>query len=117
MYPTSPYLQKYKSLVEGADQQVYQRIFYDGERIANHKRSRKAGAYTTIGTHMPSAPQAYNDLNHDSFARLAVGIGSYAVSYIRGLIVQYDYPEIGYKQAQGILALAKQYSAERARES
>src|SRR5690625_6021725 len=86
MYPTSPYLQKYKSLVEGADQQVYQRIFYDGERIAHHKRSRKAGAYTTIGTHMPSAHQAYNDWNPDSFARRAGGIGSYAESYIRRLI-------------------------------
>src|SRR5690625_7945312 len=62
---------------------------------------------------MPSAHQAYNDWNPDSFARRAGGIGSYAESYIRRLIAQYDYPEIGYKQAQGILALAKQYSPER----
>jgi len=88
-------------------------IFYDGERIAHHKRSHSAGKYTTIGTHMPSAHQAYNDWNPDRFARRAAHIGPYAESYIRRLIAQYDYPEIGYKQAQGILALAKQYAPER----
>ena len=88
-------------------------IFHDWERIAHHKRNRNAGTYTTIGTHMPSAHQAYNDWNPDRFARRAGRIGSYAESYIRRLIAQYDYPEIGYKQAQGILALAKQYSPER----
>lgn len=88
-------------------------IFYDGERIAHHKRSQSAGKYTTLGTHMPSAHQAYSDWNPDKFARRAARIGPYTESYIRRLIAQYDYPEIGYKQAQGILALAKQYSPER----
>jgi len=88
-------------------------VFYDGERIAHHKRSRTAGKYTTIGAHMPSTHQVYNDWNPDWFARRAARIGPYAESYIRRLIAQYDYPEIGYKQAQGILALAKQYPAER----
>ncbi|WP_170864490.1 IS21 family transposase [Fodinibius roseus] len=88
-------------------------VFYDGERIAHHKRSRTAGKYTTIGTHMPSTHQVYNDWNPDWFAQRAARIGPYAKSYIRRLIAQYDYPEIGYKQAQGILALTKTYPAER----
>jgi len=88
-------------------------IFYGGERIAHHRRSRIAGRYTTIGTHMPSTHQAYNDWNPDWFAKRAARIGPYAESYIRRLIAQYDYPEIGYKQAQGILALTKQYPPDR----
>lgn len=88
-------------------------VFYGGERIAHHRRSRTAGRYTTIGAHMPSTHQAYNDWNPDWFARRAARIGPYAQSYIQRLIAQYDYPEIGYKQAQGILALSKQYPAER----
>lgn len=88
-------------------------IFYSGERIAHHRRSRTAGKYTTIGTHMPSAHQVYNDWNPGWFARRAARIGPFAERYIRRLIDQYDYPEIGYKQAQGILALAKQYSPDR----
>lgn len=88
-------------------------IFYGGERIAHHKRSRTAGKYTTIGTHMPSTHQVYNDWNPGWFASRAARIGPYAESYIRRLIAQYDYPEIGYKQAQGILALIKTYPPER----
>lgn len=88
-------------------------VFYNRERIAHHKRSRAAGTYTTIGTHMPSTHQAYSDWNPDTFARRAGRIGPYTQRYIQRLIAQYDYPEIGYKQAQGILALAKQYLPER----
>jgi hypothetical protein len=62
---------------------------------------------------MPSAHQVYNDWNPDWFDRRAAHIGSYCQRYIGRLIDQYDYPEIGYKQAQGILALAKQYSPKR----
>ena len=88
-------------------------VFYGGERIAHHPRSRTAGRYTTIGTHMPSSHQAYNDWNPGWFAKRAIAIGPYTQRYIRRLIDQYDYPEIGYKQAQGILALTKQYPPER----
>ena len=88
-------------------------IFYGGERIAHHNRSRTAGRYTTIGAHMPSTHQVYNDWNPEWFARRAAHIGPYAQSYIRRLIDQYDYPEIGYKQAQGILALTKTYPPDR----
>src|SRR5699024_3261047 len=88
-------------------------IFYGGERIATHPRSRVAGTYTTTRTHMPSTHQVYNDWNPGWFAKRAARIGPYVESYIRRLIAQYAYPEIGYKQAQGILALAKTYPPER----
>lgn len=88
-------------------------IFYHSERIAHHKRSRTPGKYTTTGTHMPSAHQVYNDWNPDWFDRRAARIGPCCQRYIGRLIDQYDYPEIGYKQAQGILALAKPYSPKR----
>lgn len=97
--------------VQYTDQVV--EVFYNSERIAHHKRSHSAGTYTTIGTHMPSAHQVYNDWNPEWFARRAGVIGTHCREYIRRLIGQYDYPEVGYKQAQGILALAKQYSPER----
>ena len=88
-------------------------IFYGGERIAHHTRSRTHGAYTTVGDHMPSAHQAYSNWNPDRFARQAAQIGPYTKSYILRLIDQYSYPEIGYKQAQGILAMTKHYPPQR----
>jgi len=88
-------------------------VFYGGERIAHHPRSRTCGAYTTIGAHMPPAHQAYVNWNPEGFAKRAARIGPYTKSYIRRLMGQYTYPEIAYKQAQGILALTKFYPSER----
>jgi len=88
-------------------------IFYQSERIASHPRSYRAGHYTTTATHMPSTHQAYSDWNPEKFVQRAATVGPYAERYIRQLIEQYDYPEIGYKQAQGILAFTKSYSSDR----
>ena len=88
-------------------------IFYQGERIAVHRRSYTPGHYTTVASHMPSTHQAYNDWNPEWFARRAAKVGPYTQRYIQRLIGQYDYPELGYKQAQGILALVTYYPPER----
>ena len=88
-------------------------IFYNHQRIARHQRSYKAGRYTTVADHMPSTHRAYMDWNPDMFEQKAALIGPHTKEYITRLIGQYDYPEIGYKQAQGILSFARLYSAHR----
>lgn len=88
-------------------------IFYNNERIAAHQRSHNQGRYTTVSDHMPSTHRAYSDWNPERFTRQAGRIGPYTKSYIKRLIAQYDYPEIGYKQAQGILTFARHYGQER----
>lgn len=88
-------------------------IFYNHQRIAPHQRSYKAGRYTTVADHMPSTHRAYMDWNPDMFEHKAALIGPHTKEYITRLIGQYDYPEIGYKQAQGILSFARLYSAHR----
>jgi len=88
-------------------------IFFDGERIAHHRRSIKAGHYTTVADHMPSTHQAYSSWNPGWFDKLAERIGPHTRGYISRLMGQYTYPEIGYKQAQGILSLAKQVGSDR----
>jgi len=62
---------------------------------------------------MPSAHQAYSEWSLEYFVKRAQYIGPDTVAYIERLILQYNYPEKGYKQAQGILAFKKQYGAER----
>ena len=47
------------------------------------------------------------------FAKRAAAISAQVEQYVTKLIGQYAYPEIGYKQAQGILSLAKAYGNER----
>jgi transposase len=88
-------------------------VFFNGERIAHHKRSFKPGHYTTVSDHLPSTHQAFNSWNPEWFARRAADIGPNTQKYIARLIGQYAYPELGYKQAAGILNLAKQAGSQR----
>jgi len=88
-------------------------ILYNHQRIALHKRSYKAGHYTTTAAHMPSTHQAYGQWSPDYFEEKAAQVGASTLAYVQRLLSQYSYPEIGYKQSQGILSLARQYSAAR----
>ncbi|QIH35978.1 transposase [Sphingobacterium sp. DR205] len=88
-------------------------VFYNFQRIAKHQRSFRPGNYATIGDHMPSSHQVYNQWNPIYFEQRAAIVGPYAQEYIRKLIGQYNYPELGYKQAQGILSFVKTYGTSR----
>ena len=85
-------------------------IFYNYDRIATHKRCYKPGIYTTIKEHMPEGTQFYSKWNPAFFEDQAKRIGPSTLAYIHRLLTQYSYPEHGYKQSLGILAMAKQYS-------
>lgn len=88
-------------------------VFYNHDRIASHERSYKAGHYTTITDHMPSSHQAYGRWSPEYFQNRARGTGACTLAYIERLFSQYNYPEIAYKQSQGILSFEKTYSKER----
>ncbi|HMG14220.1 MAG TPA: IS21 family transposase [Saprospiraceae bacterium] len=88
-------------------------IFHNYDRIATHKRCHKPGIYTTINEHMPQGTQFYSRWNPAFFEDQAKRIGPGTEAYIHRMLTQYSYPEHGYKQSQGILAMAKLYSAQR----
>jgi len=88
-------------------------VYYQTERLASHLRSFKAGHYVTIPEHLSSQHQFYNDWNPDYFKKLAAPLGESVQDYVTALIDQAAYPEIGYKQCLGIIALAKTYSKQR----
>ena len=88
-------------------------VFYNFQRIAKHQRCFRPGNYATIADHMPSSHQVYNHWSPVYFEQRAQAVGPSAQQYIRQLIAQYSYPELGYKQAQGILALVKTHGATR----
>ena len=88
-------------------------IYYNSKRVASHHKSQGKGVYITNIKHMPSAHQAYSEWSLEYFVKRAQYIGPHTVAYIERLILQYNYPEKGYKQAQGILAFKKHYGSER----
>ncbi len=84
-------------------------IFYNHERLCTHKRDYRSGKYTSIKDHLSSSHQKYSEWSLSFFQRKAQHIGPQAVDYIGKLILQYDYPEKGYKQAMGIIHLSRLY--------
>jgi transposase len=88
-------------------------IFYNHERLCTHKRDKQPGKYSTHPDHPSSAHQAYGQWSLEFFQEKAEKIGPQAVNYITRLILQYSYPEIGYKQAMGIVQLTRLYDRER----
>ena len=99
--------------VEVQDKNDTVEVFYNFQRIAKHQRCFRPGNYATIADHMPSSHQVYNHWSPLYFEQRAQAVGPFTQQYIRQLIAQYSYPELGYKQAQGILALVKTHGATR----
>jgi transposase len=88
-------------------------IFYNHERLCTHKRDRLAGKYSTQKDHLTESHQAYSEWNLSFFQRKAEHIGPHTMTYITKLILQYAYPNIGFKQAMGIVQLTRLYKRER----
>lgn len=88
-------------------------IFYKQERVALHKRDTYPGKYTTNPDHLMSTHKAYSEWSLEFFQYQAKMIGPATFQYITELILQRNYPEIGYKQAYGIIQLAKSYTPQR----
>jgi transposase len=84
-------------------------IFYNHERLCTHKRDYQAGKYTTLGDHLSSTHQFHSEWSLPFFQQKAKYIGSHTHDYITKLILQYSYPEIGYKQAMGIIHFTRLY--------
>lgn len=84
-------------------------ICHNGQRIAKHARNYRGGHYTTVGEHMPSSHQVYSQWRPEYFLDRALRVGTHTRDYIERLIGQYSYPEIAYKQSQGILSFAAHY--------
>ena len=89
-------------------------VFYNHERLCTHKRERQQpGKYSTQKDHLSSTHKAYSEWDLSFFQRKGEKIGPETVKYITRLILQYSYPEIGYKQAMGIVQLTKGYEKSR----
>ena len=111
-YYSVPY--RYQGLhVEVQYNQVSVEIFYNHTRISSHRRCFTPGHYTTVSDHLPSTHQVYNGWSPKFFEDKAAQIGNNTLLYIQRLLGQYSYPEIAYKQCQGILALGKDYTSQR----
>jgi transposase len=89
-------------------------IFYQGRRIASHKRlSGHPGQYSTVLEHMPEKHRQYTQWNAERFIRWACDIGPYTEQTVKAVIASRKVEQQSYKTCIALLKLADTYSAVR----
>ncbi|MHB1861278.1 MAG: IS21 family transposase [Solirubrobacteraceae bacterium] len=85
-------------------------IFFRGERVASHLRSRVAGAHTTCPEHLPPSHQFYREWSPERFVQWAEKIGPSVRTMIQRQFLRKSYPEQAFRRCLGILNLARSAS-------
>ncbi len=86
-------------------------VYYNHERIAIHKRNPARGIYNTNKDHLSSTHRAYSEWSPEYFKKMAARHGEAVLNVIIKLMDQFDYPEIAYKRAMGIIQLHRSYDS------
>jgi transposase len=88
-------------------------IFFEGDRIAVHRRGAGNGKHTTIADHMPSSHRRHKDWTIERIMQEAVAIGPSAELLCRLIFEGRSHPEQGVRSCRGIVSLARSFSAPR----
>ena len=92
-------------------------LFYEGQRIAIHKRSRTKGGVTTETDHMPQAHKRHREWTPDQFAQWGKSVGCSAFEVANYLIKSKPHPECCYRIHLGLMNLKKKYGGIRLEEA
>jgi hypothetical protein len=82
-------------------------IFYEGQRIAYHKRNQRQHRYTTIPDHLPSSHRYMTGLKPEYFIQWGKEMGDEVSLYLEKLFASKRHPEQAYKSCQGIQSLTR----------
>lgn len=88
-------------------------IYCDNERVASHQMGPSNYSYSTTRSHMPQSHRFVGGLNASQLIFLAGKIGTHTSTLVKRTLDNKKHPEVGYRQALGILGLKKQYPEER----
>jgi len=87
---------------------------YDNYRlIANHKRVKSPGNYTTEKSHLPAEHQHVLNWSPDQYISRAKAIDTSVEAYIRKVLEKKAYPQQAFKSCDGILSFEKKIGKER----
>lgn len=90
-------------------------IFYDGSRIASHKRLENIQHQPIVNPeHMPGEHRKYLDFNSDEFIERASAIGSNTLKVVQYFLKSGKAPEQGYKSCISLMKLAERYGNKKA---
>ena len=88
-------------------------IYCENERVASYHIGPANYSFTTTDAHMPASHQFVKGLNKSGLIFMAGKIGSYTSSLIKRTMDNKKHPELGYRQALGIINLKRQYPEDR----
>jgi transposase len=89
-------------------------IFYQGTRIASHRRLYgHPGQYSTEVAHMPEKHRQYTQWNAERFIRWAAEVGTHTEQAVRAIIASRKVEQQSYKSCIALLKLADTYPAAR----
>jgi len=89
-------------------------VFYQGKRIASHKRLYGyCGQYSTSVEHMPEKHRQYTQWNAERFIKWASDIGPYTEQTVKAVIASRKVEQQSYKTCIALLKLADAYSTQR----
>lgn len=88
-------------------------IFFNGKRVASHKRSPHPGRFTTLPEHMPKSHREYAEWTPQRLVRWAEKTGKHTASLIEKILESRAHPQQGFRSCLGIMRLAKHYSEAR----
>ena len=88
-------------------------IFFNGKRVAAHRRSLRQGGFTTLHEHMPKSHREYAEWTPERIVRWANKTGENTRKLIEGVLAGRPHPQQGFRTSLGILRLQTPYGAQR----
>jgi transposase len=88
-------------------------VLHRGLRVASHRRSMRAHAYTTLPEHMPSSHREHAKWTPERITSWAKTLGPNVASLASEIMRRRSHPEQGYRSCLGLIRLANHYGAER----
>ena len=87
-------------------------IYFEGDRIANHRRAYAKGSYVTDVAHMPDAHRDFVEWNGERFRKWAASIGPDVEKVVECVLSSRRIEQQTYRSARALLSLAEKYGKE-----
>jgi transposase len=88
-------------------------VFHQGNRIASHARSYKAGHYSTDPLHMPKGHRDYAQWTPERLVRWARESGPCTAGMVAAIMHRRVHPQQAFRSCLGIMSLAKKHGPDR----
>ncbi len=88
-------------------------IFFEGKRVASHRRSPLKGRFTTQKEHMPKSHREHAQWTPERLTRWAAKSGEHTRTLIERILASRPHPQQGFRPCLGIMRLGKRYGQDR----